>query len=107
MKTVLVVDDERQIAEIARDYLRHAGFAVITAADGAAALAMARAERPDLIVLDLALPRVDGLDVARTLRRESSVLGQMLRLYQVLRWRRPMWCRFVQAPRRSRRRRRP
>jgi two-component system alkaline phosphatase synthesis response regulator PhoP len=73
MKTVLVVDDEQQIAEIARDYLRHAGFAVITAADGAAALAMARAERPDLIVLDLALPRVDGFDVARTLRRDSNV----------------------------------
>jgi DNA-binding response OmpR family regulator len=73
MKTVLVVDDEQQIAEIARDYLRHAGFAVITAAAGAAALAMARAERPDLIVLDLALPRVDGFDVARTLRRDSNV----------------------------------
>jgi two-component system alkaline phosphatase synthesis response regulator PhoP len=73
MKTVLVVDDERQIAEIARDYLRHAGFAVITAADGVAALTMARAERPDLVVLDLALPRMDGLDVAKTLRRESAV----------------------------------
>src|ERR1043165_4280567 len=73
MKTVLVVDDERQIAEIARDYLRHAGYAVITAADGASALAMARAQRPDLIVLDLALPRVDGLDVAKTLRRDSNV----------------------------------
>jgi two-component system alkaline phosphatase synthesis response regulator PhoP len=73
MKCVLVVDDERQIAEIARDYLRHAGFAVITAGDGAAALAMARAQRPDLIVLDLALPRIDGLDVAKALRRESSV----------------------------------
>ena len=73
MKTVLVVDDERQIAEIARDYLRHAGFDVITASDGASALALARAERPDLIVLDLALPRVDGLEVARTLRRDSNV----------------------------------
>jgi two-component system, OmpR family, alkaline phosphatase synthesis response regulator PhoP len=73
MKTVLVVDDERQIAEIARDYLQHAGFAVITAADGASALALASASRPDLIVLDLALPRVDGLDVAKTLRRESQV----------------------------------
>jgi two-component system alkaline phosphatase synthesis response regulator PhoP len=73
MKTVLVVDDERQIAEIARDYLRHAGYAVIIAADGVAALTMARAERPDLVVLDLALPRMDGLDVAKTLRRESAV----------------------------------
>src|SRR5262245_49319014 len=73
MKTVLVVDDERQIAEIARDYLRHAGYGVITAADGIAALALARAERPDLVVLDLALPRMDGLDVAKALRRESAV----------------------------------
>jgi DNA-binding response OmpR family regulator len=73
MKSVLVVDDERQIAEIARDYLRHAGFAVITASDGATALAVARAQRPDLIVLDLALPHLDGLDVAKALRRESSV----------------------------------
>jgi two-component system, OmpR family, alkaline phosphatase synthesis response regulator PhoP len=73
MKTVLVVDDEQPIAEIARDYLQHAGFSVITAGDGAAALDTARAQRPDLIVLDLALPRVDGLDVAKALRRESAV----------------------------------
>jgi two-component system, OmpR family, alkaline phosphatase synthesis response regulator PhoP len=73
MKTVLVVDDEQPIAEIARDYLQHAGFGVIMAGDGAAALEMARAQRPDLIVLDLALPRLDGLDVARALRRESAV----------------------------------
>ncbi len=73
MKTVLVVDDERQIAEIARDYLQHAGFAVITASDGASALETARTKRPDLIVLDLALPRLDGLDVAKALRRDSNV----------------------------------
>ena len=69
MKTVLVVDDERQIATIASDYLRHAGFGVITADNGVQALAAARARRPDLIVLDLGLPRMDGLDVARALRR--------------------------------------
>ncbi len=73
MKTVLVVDDERQIAEIARDYLQHAGYAVITATDGAMALDLARTRQPDLVVLDLALPRVDGLDVARALRRESDI----------------------------------
>jgi two-component system alkaline phosphatase synthesis response regulator PhoP len=73
MTTVLVVDDERQIAQIARDYLEHAGFAVITAADGRDALARARAHHPDLVVLDLGLPNVDGLDVAKTLRRESDV----------------------------------
>jgi two-component system, OmpR family, alkaline phosphatase synthesis response regulator PhoP len=73
MKTVLVVDDERQIAEIASDYLQHAGFHVITTGDGSSALELARSRHPDLIVLDLALPRLDGLDVARMLRRESSV----------------------------------
>jgi two-component system, OmpR family, alkaline phosphatase synthesis response regulator PhoP len=73
MTTVLVVDDERRIAEIARDYLQHAGFGVIVAGDGREALARARTDRPDLIVLDLGLPAIDGLDVARTLRRESDV----------------------------------
>ena len=73
MKTVLVVDDEPSIAQIAGDYLRHAGFAVITAANGVDALAAARTRRPDLIVLDLGLPRMDGLDVARALRRDGGV----------------------------------
>jgi two-component system alkaline phosphatase synthesis response regulator PhoP len=73
MPTVLVVDDEPRIAEIARDYLHHAGFGVIVAADGREALARARADRPDLVVLDLGLPAIDGLDVAKTLRRESDV----------------------------------
>ena len=73
MPTVLVVDDERRIAQIARDYLEHAGFTVVVAADGAKALDLARSRRPDLIVLDLALPVIDGLDVARVLRRESDV----------------------------------
>jgi two-component system, OmpR family, alkaline phosphatase synthesis response regulator PhoP len=73
MTTILVVDDERQIAQIARDYLEHAGFAVITATDGRDALARARASHPDLVVLDLGLPNVDGLDVAKMLRRESDV----------------------------------
>ena len=73
MKTILVVDDEPAIAQIAGDYLRHGGFGVITAANGAEALALARAQRPDLIVLDLGLPRMDGLEVAKTLRREGDV----------------------------------
>ena len=73
MKTVLVVDDERQIAEIASDYLEHAGFAVIAASDGAQALELARRRHPDLVVLDLGLPKLDGVDVARILRRESNV----------------------------------
>ena len=73
MHTILVVEDERQIAEIASDYLVRAGFSVIVSANGASALDLARSRRPDLIVLDLGLPRIDGLDVAKTLRRESSV----------------------------------
>jgi two-component system, OmpR family, alkaline phosphatase synthesis response regulator PhoP len=73
VKTVLVVDDERQIATIAGDYLRHAGFAVITAGDGVEALALARSRRPDLVVLDLGLPRLDGLEVARALRVDGNV----------------------------------
>ena len=73
MKTILVVDDEPRIAQLARDYLEHAGFAVLAAGDGHGALATAHARRPDLVVLDLGLPGMDGLDVARALRRESDV----------------------------------
>jgi two-component system alkaline phosphatase synthesis response regulator PhoP len=70
---ILVVDDEIEIVKLARDYLEQASFRVLNAKDGLTALATARRERPDLIVLDLALPAMDGLDVCRTLRRESDV----------------------------------
>ncbi|MDF1594868.1 MAG: response regulator transcription factor [Acidimicrobiia bacterium] len=73
MKTILVVDDEMKITRLLRDYLQQAGFRVITAADGPAALAAARSERPDMIVLDLGLPGIDGLDVTRMLRKSSDV----------------------------------
>jgi two-component system, OmpR family, alkaline phosphatase synthesis response regulator PhoP len=73
MKTILVVDDEPKIVQLARDYLEHAGFAVLTAADGPAALHAARSSKPDLIVLDLGLPQLDGLDVTRSLRKDSNV----------------------------------
>jgi two-component system alkaline phosphatase synthesis response regulator PhoP len=78
MKTVLVVDDEPKIAALARDYLEHAGFAVLVAGEGHGALALARSRRPDLVVLDLGLPGLDGLDVARALRRDSDVPILML-----------------------------
>jgi DNA-binding response OmpR family regulator len=78
MQTVLIVDDEPRIAEIAGDYLRHAGFRVRVAASGAAGLAQARSERPALVVLDLRLPDADGIAVARELRRDSNVPIVML-----------------------------
>ncbi|MBI1880983.1 MAG: response regulator transcription factor [Chloroflexi bacterium] len=73
MKTVLIVDDEAKILQLARDYLEHAGFVALTARDGQTALATARSEKPNLIVLDLGLPDLDGLDVTRALRKESNV----------------------------------
>jgi DNA-binding response OmpR family regulator len=78
MKTILVVDDERKIADLARDYLEHAGFAVRVAADGESALGAIHRDRPDLVVLDLGLPGVDGLDVTRTIRRDSNLPVIML-----------------------------
>ncbi len=78
MKTVLVVDDEPRIVDLARDYLEHAGFTVLTAADGPSALRAARTRKPDVLVLDLGLPGMDGLDVARELRRDSTVPIVML-----------------------------
>ncbi len=71
--TVLVVDDEPGIVRLVRDYLEHSGFGVLTAADGPTALRIARTSRPDLVVLDLGLPGLDGLDVARVLRRDGQV----------------------------------
>jgi len=73
MPTILIVDDEPKIVQLARDYLERAGYAVITAGDGGAALAATRTARPDLIVLDLGLPGGDGLDVTRRVRRDSNV----------------------------------
>ena len=70
---ILVVDDEPKIVKLARDYLEKSGFQVLSAGDGETALAIARRERPDLVVLDLMLPGLDGWDVCRTLRRESDV----------------------------------
>ena len=70
---ILVVDDEPKIVQLVRDYLERASFAVSTARDGSEALMRARQERPDLIVLDLGLPGLDGLEVTRRLRRDSGV----------------------------------
>jgi DNA-binding response OmpR family regulator len=75
---ILVVDDEPKIVRLARDYLEKNGFRVVTAADGPSALAAARRDHPDLIVLDLLLPGLDGREVCRILRRESNVPVIML-----------------------------
>ncbi|MDQ1301734.1 MAG: hypothetical protein QG637_1656 [Chloroflexota bacterium] len=69
---ILVVDDESKIVKLVRAYLEQAGFSVVVAEDGQTALIQARREKPDLVVLDLGLPGIDGLDVARTLRREGD-----------------------------------
>ena len=71
-RTILVVDDEPGIVAITRDYLDRAGFRVIVAGDGVTALRLARTERPSLVVLDLMLPGMDGLDVARALREDPA-----------------------------------
>jgi len=70
---ILVVDDEPKVVRLARDYLEKNGFRVITASDGQSALTTARREKPDLIILDLMLPQIDGREVCRILRRESDV----------------------------------
>jgi two-component system, OmpR family, alkaline phosphatase synthesis response regulator PhoP len=72
-RKVLVVDDEARLVEVLKAYLERDGYAVVTAADGRDALLKARRERPDLILLDLMLPEVDGIEVCRTVRKESDV----------------------------------
>jgi two-component system, OmpR family, alkaline phosphatase synthesis response regulator PhoP len=72
-KKILVVDDEKKFVNVLRGYLEQAGFGVVTAYDGKQALAAFRHHKPNLVLLDLNLPELDGLDVARTMRRESNV----------------------------------
>ncbi len=72
-KKVLVVDDDVKTVELVKLYLNRDGYRVLTSYDGVDALNLARESRPDLIVLDLMLPGMDGLEVCRTLRSESDV----------------------------------
>jgi DNA-binding response OmpR family regulator len=72
-KKILIVDDEPQIVEICRDYLKAAGYETVTASNGVQGVSFARLEKPDLIVLDLMMPEMDGLEVCRTIRRDSDV----------------------------------
>lgn len=73
MKKILVVDDEPKIIQLTQDYLENAGFSVISAGDGERALAVIQVEKPDLVVLDLGLPGMDGLDVCRSIRKTSNL----------------------------------
>ncbi len=75
---VLVVEDEVELVRVLRDYLEGAGFLVDSAGDGAAGLSMFRHRQPDVVLLDLNLPGMDGLDVAREIRRSSDVPILML-----------------------------
>lgn len=70
---ILVVDDEPHIVELVKYNLRREGYDVLTAHDGSEAVSRSRQERPDLVILDIMLPYVDGLEVCRQIRRESSV----------------------------------
>ena len=71
--TILLIDDNPEILRIARDVLEHNGFATLTATTGESGLQLAATRHPDLLVLDLGLPDIDGLDVARRLRRTSDL----------------------------------
>jgi len=73
MRRILVVEDDMQISRTLRDYLEVAGYDVTVVGDGSAAIASFRGDHPDLMVLDLGLPSVDGLDVAREVRRASTM----------------------------------
>ena len=73
MTKILVVDDEPNIREVVGQYLRRDGYAVVSAADGEEALMLYKRERPDLVVLDLMLPKVSGLEVCRRLGTEGRV----------------------------------
>ena len=73
MTRVLIVDDEPAIVRLIRDYLERAGFDVMTASNGEDALQVFARSRPDLVILDLTLPHMDGLDVARAMRRAGDV----------------------------------
>jgi two-component system alkaline phosphatase synthesis response regulator PhoP len=72
MSLILVADDEPRIVHLVRDYLESAGFQVLVAYDGQTALAQFRRENPDLVVLDLNMPGIDGIDVTRAIRQEGQ-----------------------------------
>lgn len=76
--TILIIEDEASIRTVARAYLEQAGFRVLLALSGPEGVEMARRERPDLVILDLNLPGMDGMEVAARLRQDSDVFIVML-----------------------------
>jgi two-component system alkaline phosphatase synthesis response regulator PhoP len=76
--TILIIEDEASIRTVVRAYLEQAGFRVLLADNGPAGVDLARRERPDLVILDLNLPGMDGMEVAARLRQESEVFIIML-----------------------------
>lgn len=72
MSTLLIIEDEPELARVLRSYLEKAGFTVVTASRGDTGLSTWEQKRPDLVLLDLNLPGMDGLDVARAIRRKSA-----------------------------------
>jgi len=73
LTAILVVDDEQKIIRITSDYLEAAGYSILTAADGISALRVVDQSEPDLVILDLGLPGMDGLDVCRELRKKTDI----------------------------------
>jgi DNA-binding response OmpR family regulator len=78
MSTILLVEDEPTLSETLRYNLEREGYSVLTAADGVHGLELARREQPDLLILDIMLPRLDGFSVCRILRQESDIPILML-----------------------------
>src|SRR2546430_14199683 len=76
--TILIVDDEANLVELVQSYLEQEGFAVLVAEDGLHALDLARTRQPDLVVLDVMLPGLDGIEVCRRLRQFSDAYVLML-----------------------------
>lgn len=77
-KKILVVDDEKSVRKLVASYLSKEGYEILEAADGSEALKLARLKHPDLVILDLMLPEIDGLEICRILRGESEVFILML-----------------------------
>jgi DNA-binding response OmpR family regulator len=75
MKRILIIEDDKDIVELVRYNLEKEGFRVASADDGAAGLAQVRTSPPDLVVLDLMLPRLPGLEICRELRRDPDAHG--------------------------------